>query len=85
MKKFLIAGVLLSALSLAACGVNPQAGTRALEANGLTDIQLEGWSFFGCAEKDSFRTKFTAKNSKGETVSGVLCSGLFKGVTVRYW
>lgn len=51
----------------------------------LTDIQIkEDRSFFGCGKGDIFRTTFTAKNTKGQQVDGVVCKGLFKGSTIRY-
>lgn len=81
MKKFLIAAVML--LSLVGCSSSNDAN-KALKANGFTDIQTHGRAFFSCSKDDSFATKFTAKNSKGETVTGVVCSGLLKGSTVRF-
>jgi hypothetical protein len=58
--------------------------TKALKAQGFTDIKTHGRAFFACSEDDSFATKFTAKNSKGETVTGAVCSGWLKGSTIRF-
>ena len=71
MKKLLIAVVLLSLVGSS----SSNDANKALKANGFTDIQTHGRAFFSCSKDDSFATKFTAKNTKGETVTGVVCSG----------
>lgn len=81
MKKFLI--VALAAIALSGCGVNEVKGKRALESQGYTNVKIEGFSFFGCGEKDTFRSAFSATGTNGAKVTGVLCSGMFKGITVR--
>ncbi|MFW2037767.1 hypothetical protein ACG92Y_04455 [Acinetobacter ursingii] len=58
--------------------------TKALKANGFTDIQTHGRAFFACSEDDTFATKFTAKNTEGKSVTGAVCSGWLKGATIRY-
>lgn len=58
--------------------------TKALNAQGFTSIQTHGRAFFVCSEDDTFATKFTAKNAKGETVTGAVCSGWLKGSTIRF-
>lgn len=58
--------------------------TKALNAQGFTSIQTHGRAFFACSEDDTFATKFTAKNAKGETVTGAVCSGWLKGSTIRF-
>ena len=76
--------VLGAALMLASCGVNPSTATRALEAQGMTDVQIEGFSWLGCGREDSLASNFIAKGANGATVTGQVCQGLFKGTTVRY-
>jgi hypothetical protein len=39
---------------------------------------------FQCSEDDTFRTPFTAESSTGRQVTGVVCSGILKGATVRF-
>ena len=39
---------------------------------------------FGCSEDDTFSTKFSATNAKGERVGGAVCSGWLKGSTIRF-
>lgn len=75
---------LLAVLLLSACApMSDSRATRALEAQGYTDIQFHGISVFGCSEDDFFRKEFTATGSNGKTVDGVVCGGIFKGATVR--
>lgn len=82
MKKTIIA---IAALTiLVGCGVNPQTATRALEAQGLTQVDIGGWSMFGCGQEDNFKSSFKAVGANGQKVTGTVCSGWFKGVTVRY-
>lgn len=77
--------VIALALALTACApMSDSSATRALEAAGLSNIELHGIAFIGCSDKDFFRKKFTATNSKGERVNGVVCGGFLKGNTVRY-
>lgn len=69
---------------LAACS-DPKTAQRALDGMGFSDIEVLGWGpFAGCSDKDTFVTKFRAKNAKGHMVSGVVCNGWFKGATVRF-
>lgn len=76
--------VLGAALMLASCGVNPSTATRALEAQGMTDVQIEGYSWLGCGKEYSFASNFSAKGANGATVTGQVCHGFFKGITVRF-
>lgn len=73
-----------AALMLASCGVNPTSATHALEAQGMTNIKIGGYTFFGCDEKDAFRSSFTATGTNGSLVEGSVCQGFFKGTTVRF-
>lgn len=82
MNKFLI--VASAALMLSACGVPSDKATRTLKSMGYTEIKIGGYSFFGCGDNDTFRSNFTAKGQDGAIVSGTLCSGWFKGITVRF-
>lgn len=68
---------------LAACS-DADTARRAAESSGLTEVQTTGYRVFGCSDDDTFHTGFTAKNANGKHVSGVVCSGWFKGATVRF-
>ena len=84
MKKIFCSSILLgAALLLASCGVNPSTATRALEAQGLTNVRIEGYSWLGCGKEDSFASNFSAKGANGAVVTGQVCQGLFKGTTIR--
>lgn len=83
MNKIWIIGV--AGLMLAGCGVDTSAARRALEAQGLTQIKIGGYSWYGCGQEDNFRSEFTAIGTNGKPVRGVVCSGLWKGITVRYY
>lgn len=80
MKNILIA--LLAVTALAGCSSSNDA-KKALEGAGYTNIQTHGYSFFGCSEDDTFKTKFTATGPTGKPVEGVVCSGWLKGGTIR--
>ena len=68
---------------LAACD-DPNGAQNALSNMGFTNIRTTGYSFFGCGDDDAFHTAFRATNPQGKTVTGVVCSGVFKGATVRF-
>lgn len=70
---------------LSGCSVDPETAKRALEAQGIKDVKIGGYSFWGCADNDTFRSSFEGIGANGKPVSGVVCSTFFKGVTVRYY
>lgn len=71
-----------AALLVAACQDEATA-LRALRVQGFTDVVLTGYAWSGCGRDDTFHTGFRAKAANGETVEGVVCSGYWKGSTVR--
>lgn len=79
MKKNLV--LVLTAM-LAGC-TNGDGAVRALEGAGYTNIKITGYRVFGCHEDDTFRTGFKATGNNGKQVSGVVCSGILKGSTIR--
>lgn len=80
MKQLVAVMVVASVLT----GCTDSKGTRrALEAAGYSHIEVGGYSWFGCADKDSFATKFKAIGPSGKQVSGAVCSGWLKGNTIR--
>lgn len=74
---------LLLAVAISGC-TDADSARRALENNGFTEIEITGWRWFGCDQKDAFHTGFRALNTNGRQIEGVVCSGWFKGSTVRY-
>ena len=80
----LIAGLGLAACMTSGCSSSADAQS-ALTKAGFTDITTQGWSPLSCSDDDTFSTKFTATNPRGERVSGVVCSSLLiKNATIRY-
>lgn len=56
---------------------------RVLAEQGYTEIEAGGYGFFSCSEDDVFKTNFKATSPAGKRVSGTVCSGWFKGATIR--
>lgn len=61
---------------------NPEGATKVLEEDGYTHITITGRKFLGC-DREFYRTTFTAKNSRGIPVSGMVCDGLFSGSVIK--
>ena len=74
--------IIISAIFILNCS-RPQEATEALYQSGYDDIVITGWTFFGCDENDVFHTGFQAKSPRGQRIEGVVCSGWFKGATIR--
>ena len=69
MKKILIGMSFVTAmLFLSGCGVNKIQATKVLEAQGMKNVQIHGYSFWGCGEQDLFRSSFTAIGANGQQV-----------------
>lgn len=79
MKPFL---VLATALLLSAC-TDAKGARRVLEDAGYQQVRTTGYALFGCGEGDVFHTAFEATAPSGRTARGVVCSGWFKGRTIR--
>ena len=80
MRRFL--WVAVAAAVLVGC-TDAEEAKRAVENIGGTDVKITGFRFFGC-DREGFRTGFTATSATGKRISGVVCSGWFKGATVRF-
>ena len=59
--------------SLAGCTA-PEDTRRTVEAYGFTDIEITGYRFTGCSERDAQHTGFRATDLQGRRISGVVCS-----------
>jgi hypothetical protein len=82
-------------LALAALGVllgdcrgctDPEQARRTLEAQGYTEIQLTGYDWLGCGDRDGSCDSFVATSPNGTRVSGVVGCGYLgcgKACTVR--
>lgn len=79
MKKLIL---IVSIAALSACTQTDRA-TSALQDAGYTSIRITGYAWFSCSEKDTFATSFEAVGPSGRKASGAVCSGFFKGQTIR--
>jgi hypothetical protein len=75
---------LLLVLCLVGCTHSNDTAFRLLAEDGVTQVQLNGYAFFGCAKGDDFATEFSGVKN-GKPVKGVLCGGFLKANTVRYF
>jgi hypothetical protein len=79
--------ILMIAALVALAGCTDEKGaTKALREAGLKPVSVGGHAWFYCAIRppDAFATKFTAKNVRGETVTGAVCEGYGNGTRIRY-
>jgi len=76
----------------ASAGINPlmtdfDGAVRTVEQAGFKDAKATGYGWFKCGigeHADWWRTRFTATNQNGQEVTGVVCSSIFKGSTIRF-
>ncbi|WP_390586012.1 hypothetical protein [Erythrobacter sp. MTPC3] len=57
--------------------------SQTLIAQGYSEVVTTGYAYFDCGRDDVFATAFKAKSPSGQRVEGAVCSGFFKGNTVR--
>ena len=55
-----------------------------LNSQGFKEVNITGYNFMACSKDDFYSTGFTATTSAGTRVSGTVCTGLFKGSTIRF-
>lgn len=67
---------------LAGCTA-PERAKKVLEDQGYTNVETTGYAWFDCGQDDAFATEFKALSPVGRPVEGAVCSGWFKGNTVR--
>lgn len=84
MKNIAIIAATVAALVISTgCTVSADKSVEVLSEAGYTDIELGGFTIFGCSDTDDFSRTFTATGLNGSQVEGVLCAGWLKGVTIR--
>lgn len=83
MKRIVMLSLVAAAVFVAGC-TDPQKATRILTDQGYMHIEVTGYKAFACSDDDIFQTGFRAMSPSGREVSGVVCSGLFKGSTIRF-
>lgn len=58
---------------------------RILNENAYISVKTTGYKWFACSTDDWSHTGFSAINSNGNKIKGVVCCGLiFKNCTIRY-
>lgn len=62
----------------------PGEAHRVLAAQGYTQIQITGYKPFMGGQDDVFSTGFVAVSPSGQTVTGAVTSGAFKGYVIRF-
>ena len=65
---------------------NESAARKTLKASGYSQIEITGWSMFGCGKDDGTCTGFRAVGPTGVAVEGVVGCGFWgwqKGGTLR--
>jgi hypothetical protein len=84
MARFLTIAILVATcIGLSGC-TDAEDAKRALEGMGYSDIEIKGYAWTGCGGEDNFRTAFKAVGPTGKAVTGVGCSGWWKGTTIRF-
>lgn len=80
-KKSILLITIFSCLVLSSCTDEPGA-KKALERSGFKPISVGGYGLGG-SKDDIYVTKFKAIAPNGDTVTGVVTKGTFKGNTIR--
>lgn len=73
-----ILGVLASSVGYA----DPEGAKALLTDEGYTDVVITGRQWSGC-DNNLYRTKFTAKNSRGIKVHGLVCKGIMDAAYIK--
>lgn len=73
----------LVALVIAAQGGHHDDATRVLKQAGYTNIHITGYRPLMAGKDDFFSTGFCATSPAGQTVTGAVTGGPFKGNTIR--
>ena len=75
--------IVITIIFLSGC-TDKNTANKTLESAGFTDVKITGWNPLACGEDDTYATGFIAINPQGKVVEGTVCSGVFKGATIRF-
>jgi hypothetical protein len=84
MKKIIVVLAAVSILSSCTSENDFNKGKRQLEQQGYTNIKNTGHSWFGCSDDDTYSSGFEATDNNGNKIKGAFCSGVLKGITIRF-
>lgn len=73
----------LFTLSMGSCDVPEMDARRILESNGVSEIKLDGYAWFGCSRGDIFSREFRGIKA-GKSVAGDVCQASDGSMVVRY-
>lgn len=59
-------------------------GKQQLLNQGYTNIRSTGYEYWCCDQKDTYSTGFICNDKNGNVVKGCICSGITKGITIRF-
>lgn len=86
--KLVAAAVILGLVVLVAMSggfaVDTNKATHALNAMGIHDVSFGGYAWMACDKHDTFSSTFKGIGADGKPVSGAVCQGAFKNITVRF-
>lgn len=80
----MIKRIFILSLFLVGCSVSTDKAERSMTQEAISDFSFSGPNPMGCADQDSFSLEFRGTKN-GQEVRGIICSGLFKGATIRYY
>ncbi len=86
MKRFILLLLVLCSFIFVSCTSQTdfEKGKRMLEQQGYTSVENIGYRFFCCGKGDNFSTGFSAIDKDGNEITGAFCSGILKGITIRF-
>ena len=73
---------IVACLALSAC-TDPDRAMTVTHSLGYKDVHITGYQFWSCGDDYAYHTGFEATGLDGSHVTGVVCSGVFKGASVK--
>lgn len=80
---FSLIAIILIVMCIPYACTQPDYTKRVLRQSGYTNVEITGWRPFAKSKDDTFSTGFKATSPSGESVTGVVSCGIFKGGTIR--
>jgi len=83
MKKYFLIGYIISLMSCSSES-DFEKGKQILENQGYTNVTNTGFDAFCCSDSDDWSTGFEATSKDSSIIHGCICSGIGKGITIRF-